>query len=159
MASRPPVRLREAIVDPRRMVREYLVLAAVAAVCLWVAIDAPNVFSIAVAGVGFAFVSVTAVAATPGSTSLTVDDVGLTIGVFYLFRRRIPWADIGAIEVAEGWQGETVALEVGGEIGSRTIFGLPVDPGLGRRAFVTTFGLEPADLCALLRDRRAAAGG
>ncbi len=157
MASRPPVRLCEAIVDLGRMVREFLVLAAIAAVTIWVAIDVPNIFSIAVAAVGVAFVSVAVAAATPGSACLTVDDAGLTIRIFYLFRRRIRWGDVGSIEVAEGWQGETVALDVGGEVGARTILGLPIDPGLGRRAFVTTFGLEPAALCALLRDRRAAA--
>ena len=158
MARRPPVRLSEAIVDVRDMVREYLVLTAIAAVCAWVAIDAPSGVSIAIAGVAVTFAAVAGLAAAPGSMRLVVDDDGLTLRAFFVFVRRIPWSAVGSIEVAEGWRGETVAVEVNGPAGERTILGLPIDDGLGSRAFVTCFGLTPIELRDLLRDRRDGAG-
>lgn len=157
MVRGSPVILNEAIVEVRDMIREYLVLGAVAAATVWVAIDAPSVFSIAVAAVAVAFVSLAGLAALPGSVRLVVDDAAMTLRVLAVFVRRIPWSDVGAIEVAEGWQGETVSVEVGGDIGTRTILGLPIDPTLGRRAFVGRFGLAPADLRDLLVARRDAA--
>ena len=156
MASVPPIRLSEAIVEPRDMKREYLVLLAIAAISVAVAVDTPTGFSIAVAAIAAVFVGIAVLAALPGSIRLLVDDDGIELRTFFLLARRVPWSAIGAIEVAEGWQGETVALEVNGAPNERTILGLPIDPGLGRRAFVTTFGLEPADLCARLCDRRDA---
>ncbi len=156
--ARPPVTLSEAIIDPRDLVREYLVLTAIAAVAVWVAIDAPSAFSIAIAGVAVIFASAGALAAAPGSLRLTIGDDGLKLRAFFVFVRRIPWSAVGSIEVAEGWQGETVAVEVNGAPGERTILGLPVDPGLGSRAFVTCFGLTPLELRDLLRDRRDGAG-
>ncbi|MDK9695982.1 MAG: PH domain-containing protein [Siculibacillus sp.] len=157
MPSVPPIRLRDAIVDPRDMVREYLVLTAVAAICVVVALGNPTFLSVGFAVVAVAFITVAGAAATPGSLRLTIDDTGLTIRTFFVFVRRIRWSDVGEIDVAEGWQGETVAVEVSGEAGEGTIFGLPIDPSLGRRAFVTTFGMAPSELRTLLRDRRGAA--
>jgi hypothetical protein len=158
MARRPPVTLSETIVDPRDMIREYLVLSAIAVVSAWVAIAAPSAFSIAVAVVAVTFVFAAGLAASPGSLRLRVDDDGLTIRAFFVFARRIPWSAVGSIEVAEGWQGETVAVEVTGAAGEGAILGLPVDPGLGSRAFVTGFGLTPIELRDLLRDRRDGVG-
>ena len=152
--ARPPVTLSEAIVDARDLIREFLVLTAIAAVCVWLAIDAPSIVSVAIAAVAVTFVSAGVLAAAPGSLRLTISDDGLTIRAFFVFVRRIPWSAVGSIEVAEGWQGETVAVEVNGAAGERTIIGLPVDPDLGSRAFVTCFGLTPLDLRDLLRDRR-----
>ena len=157
MVRRPPTVLNEAIVDPRDMIREYIVMTAIAAVAIWVAVDAPSVFSIGVAVVAVSFVLVAAAAATPWALRLRLDDDAVTIRAFFVIARRIPWSDVGEIEVAEGWQGETVAVEVGGAVGARTIFGLPIDPTLGRRAFAGCFGLTPADLRDLLVERRDAA--
>jgi hypothetical protein len=158
MARRPPVTLSEAVVDARDLMREFLVLTAIAAVCVWVAFDAPSAFSVAIAAVAVVFVSAGGLAAAPGSLRLTVSDDGLTLRAFFVFVRRIPWSAVGSIEVAEGWQGETVAVEVNGAAGEGTILGLPVDPGLGSRAFVTGFGLTPIQLRDLLRERRDGAG-
>ena len=157
MPPAPPIRLRDEIVDPRQLIREYLVLVAIAAITVVVAVDAPGAFSIAIAGIAVLFVLFALLAAVPGSIALTIGDAGLEVAAFFVVIRRIPWSAIGAIEVAEGWQGETVAIEVGGDIGERTILGLPLDPTLGRRAFVTTFGLEPAELHARIVARRDAA--
>jgi hypothetical protein len=157
MPSDRPIRLSEAVVDPFELKREYLVLVAIAVVCVFIASQDPSIVSIGVAVVAGLFVGFAVVAALPGSLRLRVDDDGLDLRAFFLLRRRIPWSAIAAIDVAEGWQGETVAVEVTGDADAGTIIGLPVDPGLGRRAFATTFGLEPAALCALLGDRREAA--
>ena len=157
MPPAAPIRLTEAIVDPGDLKREYLVLVAIAAICVFVAVDTPGPFSIAIAVVACVFVAVAVLAALPGSIRLAIDDGGIELRAFFLLRRRIPWSAIVAIDVADGWQGETVALEVTGAANEATILGLPIDPGLGRRAFVTTFGLEASDLAALLRRRRDAA--
>ena len=156
MPTDPPIRLRDAIVDPRGLIREYLVIVAIAAITVAVAVDAPNAVSVGIALVAAAFALFALAAALPGSITLTLGDAGLEVVAFFVVARRIPWSAVGAIEVAEGWQGETVAIEVGGEAGERVILGLPLDPTLGRRAFVTTFGLTPADLRARIVDRRDA---
>lgn len=150
------VRLNEPIVALREILREFLVILAIAGIAGGVAVESPGPTSIGIAVVAGAAFLIVLVAILPFSVRLRVDDEGLRVVAFLVFARSIPWSAIGTIEVAEGWSGETVAIDVHGPAGEGVVLGLPVDPTLGRRAFVTTFGLGAERFAELLRTRRDA---
>ena len=155
--DRRPLRLRGPIVSARALAREYLIMAAIAAVTVAVAIEEGGVVAIGIAIVSVAFLAVVGLAATPASNRLIVDRDGLHLRLMLVFDRTIPWSAIGAIDVVEGWSGETVAIDVAGPAGEGIVLGLPIDPALRRRCFVSTYGHTPAVFRDLLIARRDAA--
>ena len=151
------MRLEEPLIDLRAARRETVMIAVIGAVVVAVAVVDPSPFAIAVAVVAGVAAGAVAVAALPSALRLTIDGDGFELRLVSVYRRRIPWSAVGAIEIAEGWSGPCVAVELRGPGGEGTIPGLPVDPTLGRRAFASSFGLEPEALRDLLLAARAAA--
>ncbi len=144
------MRLSEPLIDLRAARREAVVIVAITVVVVAVAVVDPAPFAIAVAVVAGVAATVVAVAALPSALRLTIDAEGFELRLLSVLRRRIPWSAVGGIEVEQGWSGPCVVVELRGPAGEGTIPGLPIDPTLGRRAFASSFGLEPEALRDLL---------
>lgn len=151
------VRLGEPLIDLRAAWRETSVISAIIVVVIVVAVLDRHPLAFAVAGVATIAAAIVAIAVTPAAARLTIDADGFELRTLLVLRRRIPWSAVGSIAVVEGWSGATVAIDLDGPAGEGTILGLAVDPTLGRRAFASTFGLEPAAFRDLLVARRDAA--